>query len=430
MHIRAFFRKTFLKANHLIFPKLKSFLFKLNPPIYLKLKKIYKRIKQNAKSKIASSQKVSINQFHALSEKLHSNIDPDIQIYSNRYYCCDYLNKLNLHFESYNDNDGKAVRFCCGVLDKLPGSQYYATAEETVNELLKNYNNIVAESKMFSLLGKTSVNEIRKFTSTCVKCDLFQLKDWSGSDGLIHHICLNMNPMPCQSRCIYCDNNIFTKETIKDMHLHPENYKRPFDVIDHLKNNGMIADSTTWNIASGEITIHPFKERIYNLVGKQAAIYSSNCFIYDKDIAVNLASNPNSCIHLSIDSGTPKTWKKIKGANNFNTVLDNLRKYSESCIVPGQILLKYIILPGINDNSEDYIAVVEIMKSLKVNYITVSCDIRGKNLRNEKQSKALIKATGQLLAELKKNSMTYSFSPSFFSSYELENAIIFADTIS
>ena len=69
---------------------------------------------------------------------------------------------------------------------------------------------------------------------------------------------------------------------------------------------------------------------------------------------------------LSIDCGTPETWRKIKGFNNFDKAIENLEKYREYTTRPNQIRFKYIILPGINDSADDYEGLIEIMKRLDI----------------------------------------------------------------
>jgi wyosine [tRNA(Phe)-imidazoG37] synthetase (radical SAM superfamily) len=367
-----------------------------------------------------------IKQLYSLIEQLRSHID---FLKINKYHSCHYLDRFKLYFETYNDIDRRFVRFCCSALEKLPGSKLYATAQKTVKEIVKIHNNTITESKMYTLLAGSTECETRKYTSSCAKCDLYQFKEWKGNDGLIHYICLTMHPSPCQCRCIYCDNYLIGKDVINDMLLHPQNYEKIFDIIEYLKNNGMIADDVGWQLASGEITIHPFKERIYNLIENQSASFFTNCFIYDESISMNLAANSQSLINLSIDSGTPETWKKIKGFNNFDTVMDNLHKYSASCINPEQIHLKYLILPGINDSFEDYNSFVEIIKNLKVKKTEIACDMRERYSRNQEQSKALIKATGTLFALLKKNNLSYSINHALFSPDESKSSIVFADEL-
>ena len=40
--------------------------------------------------------------------------------------------------------------------------------------------------------------------------------------------------------------------------------------------------------------------------------FYTNAFIYDEDIANILKKNKNARLNISIDAGTPQTWKKIK----------------------------------------------------------------------------------------------------------------------
>jgi len=188
-----------------------------------------------------------------------------------------------------------------------------------------------------------------------------------------------------------------------------------FSILDWAVKNDMIAKDAVWEIACGEITIHTYKDRIYSYVKNKNAYFFTNCFIYDEKIAANLATNPQSAIKLSIDSGTPETWYKIKGMDNFNTVMDNLTKYSASSTRTDQINLKYIILPGINDNLKEYQAVIGIMKSLKVTHLEIACDLHTKYSSSKEQREALIKAAGYLVAILYKNGMTmYMHTDSFF----------------
>jgi len=368
-----------------------------------------------------------IERLKSLNEQLCSHID-----FTNvkKYRSCPYLERFNLYFESYDTKiGGRFVRFCCSDLDNRPGSSFCGTSQETAAQIKKELTNTVSESKIFSLLDMGGDKyETRKFTSTCAKCDLFQLKEWKGSDGLIHLISFTMSPSPCQCRCIYCGNHKYVN-MIKNSFLHLENARKVFDTINCLKNNDMIANDLVWQMASGEITIHPFKDQIYSLIGNQTAHFFTNCFIYDKSISINLATNPNSVINLSIDSGTPQTWKRVKGVDNFSTVLDNLRKYSANCIKPEQITLKYLILPGINDSLEDYTSVIDIMKSLKIKNLDISCDMRERYSRNKEQSKTLSKATGYLLAMLEKNNISYSVHNVHFSSDELKNSFAFSNEL-
>ena len=97
---------------------------------------------------------------------------------------------------------------------------------------------------------------------------------------------------------------------------------------------------------------------------------------FDEDIAQELHENPASFLNVSLDSGTAKTWYKVKGVNNFDHVIENLKKYSQSAHHPEQVSLKYIILPGINDSEEDFRAFVDFKKKWNMSLGTFSRDNR------------------------------------------------------
>ncbi len=190
---------------------------------------------------------------------------------------------------------------------------------------------------------------------------------------MIHYVNLSMYPAPCQCKCIYCgvhkgESGAFNKAACG------EYYEQLFETLDYAREIGLIAANATWQVSSGEIAIHPYKDRIFNLIKNQRVVFYTNCFIFDEGIAQNLSANPNSAINLSIDAGTPQTWLKVKGVNNFEDIAINLVKYFNASARPGQITLKYIVLPGINDNIQDYLSVIELMKILKVKHLTIARD--------------------------------------------------------
>ena len=113
-----------------------------------------------------------------------------------------------------------------------------------------------------------------------------------------------------------------------------------------------------------------------DLVHGEKVCFYTNGFIFDEDIARELHNNPLASINISIDSGTPETWHAVKGVNNFETVVKNLMLYRRYSNRPGQITVKYIILPQVNDFIEDFLSCINILKLLDVNAFTISRDTR------------------------------------------------------
>jgi pyruvate-formate lyase-activating enzyme len=297
------------------------------------------------------------------------------------------------------------MTLCCEGVEDIPGTAFGGSPRDSIENFRRNRAEIIAESVRLSLLGDVLPPE-HSYTAGCRKCANYISGEYGGGDGLIHYVNLSMYPAPCQCKCVYCD--IHSGESGRfNRELHGAHYKMLFEVLGYAKSNGRIAANAVWQISSGEITIHPYKSRIIDLVKHFSAVFYTNCFIFDKDKAKNLNKNLNSAINLSIDSGTPATWHKVKGVDNFETVTENLAKYRAASTRPGQISLKYIVLPGINDNLADYNAVAEIMGILGTKHLTIARDTNLKYSLGDAERKALISAAARLVLILHKNSLTF-----------------------
>lgn len=183
-------------------------------------------------------------------------------------------------------------------------------------------------------------------------------------------------------------------------------YDQIFTFLEYIKEQGWIAPDARWQVSSGEITLHPFKDRFLDLVEGQRVTFFTNCFLYDKRIGEILHNNPASSINLSIDAGTAQTWRSVKGVDNFAQVSQNLIAYYKNSTRAGQITLKYIVLPGINDTMEDYASLMELMKQLEAGHLTLSRDTSLKYKLNKKQSDELIRAVAYLYAFCEKHSIS------------------------
>lgn len=153
-------------------------------------------------------------------------------------------------------------------------------------------------------------------------------------------------------------------------------YEKLFDVIEVCEKRKLILKDALWAVACGELSIHPYRERILNLVDGKQVVFHSNCFKFDEGIANHLRKYPKSKLSFSIDAGTPEAWKKVKGYDNFAIAVENLERYVKNIAYPGQILLKFIILPGMNDRKEDFEGVIKIIKHLGIERLLVARDLR------------------------------------------------------
>ena len=322
------------------------------------------------------------------------------QLCSDNYYSCPFIEYSIFTVNGRIDGEEKSLTMCCEPIEDIPRVSLVGTPEEILEKYIG----------MRTLLVQEGGGGGGFFSSGCKKCSEYQKSSWNGSDGLIHYVNLSMYSAPCQGRCIYCEFKSSgccevssLSETVRT------GYEKLFSTLELAERAGLIAPDATWQVSSGEITIHPYRERILKLVENKQTIFFTNCFKYDKDIAQNLNKNTRSSINLSIDAGTAETWNKVKGVNNFDCVLSNLKKYQQASTSGGQITLKYIILPEINDSIDDYQGLMEIMRMLHVKELAFSRDVRVKYSACGSICDKLIDAAARLIAICNKNDIGHRF---------------------
>lgn len=284
------------------------------------------------------------------------------------YYGCSYLSRFNISFVGNFDlpldhkDNAAAVALCCE--DKPPGVPLRKTAKETLDELIGMRTRLV-------LRGGVGLDK----NSPCVNCCYYAKKNW-GFSFQITDVMLAMMPTSCQCKCFYCTQREGITSGWEKNPAVVSAYEKVFDLLNYAKKENVLSPNAGWNVASGEITIHPYKKQFMELLRGHPACFFTNGFIFDEGIAKELHDNPHALMSVSLDAGTAETWHKIKGVNNFAHVIANLKRYSSVAHHPQQIQLKYIVLPGINDSDEDFLSFTEIEKSLNVSAFNISRDNR------------------------------------------------------
>jgi pyruvate-formate lyase-activating enzyme len=174
----------------------------------------------------------------------------------------------------------------------------------------------------------------------------------------------------CNFRCSYC---VARKTTSVKMEL-PELFAA-------LKARGLFAPNFSCSFVAGEITIHPRRKKIYEALQMcdNCHIYT-NALIYDEYISTLLSSGRGRMI-VSIDAGTRDTFAKVKGVDAFDRVCKTLSRYGRES--KNAIDLKYIFLPGINDNEADVDGFIALASEIKSTSITISSDLFKTHLINK-----------------------------------------------
>lgn len=272
------------------------------------------------------------------------------------YVSCGDIANFNLAIVGKIGED--VVKICCdGDVANAPALPLSSSPRETLERFMG----------MRQALLSHGMRGDRTKAIVCDGCGRYRRGEYHVSP-LITYVNLGIYPSPCQCRCVYCTAD----KTFEDSPAVREGYERVFNLLEYGLKAGAFHPQAFWQISSGEITIHPYRERLMAIMSNKNGMFATNGFIYREEIGKILHENPGAHLQISIDSGTAASWKKVKGVDNFGEVVENLRRYHKMCTHPGQIMIKYIILPGINDTEEDFTQLVGLMKELDAPNLQVS----------------------------------------------------------
>lgn len=148
----------------------------------------------------------------------------------------------------------------------------------------------------------------------------------------------------CNFNCTYC----FVHARNKPPAACTEDRDEQLGVLRYVSEN--LGNRTLeLQFSTGELTVHPHREELLDLFARYRTTLFTNAGIYHEKIAALMSQGRLSLV-TSMDCGTAETFRIIKGVDFYDAVVENLRRYGAS---GGCITLKYILLPGINDNDAD-----------------------------------------------------------------------------
>jgi molybdenum cofactor biosynthesis enzyme MoaA len=163
----------------------------------------------------------------------------------------------------------------------------------------------------------------------------------------------------CNFKCCYCS---YGEELGK--------CDRKDNVYEIIQQIGELLDISFLSYNSGDITVSPYRDEILRIwkAKRWRGEISTNAAIYTEGI-YDLLNHRLIELNVSLDAGTANTFTKIKGVDCFEKVVKNLEQYA---MAGKNILLKYIILEGINDNDADIDGFVEIAARINAKRVIIS----------------------------------------------------------
>ena len=105
-----------------------------------------------------------------------------------------------------------------------------------------------------------------------------------------------------------------------------------------------------------------------------------------------------------------KTYKIIKNVDAFDKVLEHIKLYNEASEqFPYNVRIKYIIIPGINDNINEIDKFFNVMKKLNIKDLALDIEVQyARKYNNKDVSPHIFLLADYFIKSAKKNGMEYT----------------------
>jgi organic radical activating enzyme len=271
-----------------------------------------------------------------------------------KYKSCYWINS-GLHFLK----DG--VRFCC--------YEYLHTNSENI--IFPNYKGEKLDYTKYFEIKNTYKNMAKSGNvhPNCQNCIYLTEEEWSDDDYFDHFIFNHWQK--CNSNCIYCIQTLLPKSEKKL-------YYNVLPVIKDMKKNSLLK-STPQNcvvFGGGEPTLLSEFDKLIDFFLKENfnnIRVNSSGIKYSKSLA-NAIKNNSASLVISPDSGSKSMYELIKRVKTFDVVWNNIKKYVKDTNQSNNVIIKYIIIPKINDNKTEIDNFFNLILNSKVKKVSVSLE--------------------------------------------------------
>ena len=251
-----------------------------------------------------------------------------------RYISCKWL-ESGVCFD--NGVYGSNVKLCCYM--SAPGGGNSMIFEDYHGEKINwdEFFRIKNEYRNIQKSGET--------VEGCRGCVFLEEKDWLQEDYID---CIIFDHFTkCNCNCKYCyteeDKKMYNK--LKTYNIYP--------IIKEMFDKKIIRKGGAIGFGGGEPTILPEFDKLIGLFLKNEFYeirVPSSGIKYSKVIEKGISTGQLSVV-VSIDSSSKEVYRKIKQIDAYNIVCKNLKRYAKAKKFSYNVISKYIIIPGVNDNT-------------------------------------------------------------------------------
>ena len=187
----------------------------------------------------------------------------------------------------------------------------------------------------------------------CTGCPWLVRDEWKPIEEMkIKHISMEVHSV-CNLKCTYCSEIYYGgKQPNYDIEK----------VLTDFQSKGAIAKDVSLVWGGGEAVLLKNFDKVFtnvsNMLKPKFNYIFTNAIIFKDTIADFLGRNLAKII-VSVDAGTPEVFKKVRGADTFVKVFENLKRYAAT---KGQnVTIKYILMEE-NSTKDEVLGFVENVK--------------------------------------------------------------------
>jgi len=187
--------------------------------------------------------------------------------------------------------------------------------------------------------------------------------------GMSLGIDLSPDKKRCNFDCIYCE-----LEPAKPI-MEYDNPPKVEEIFEEVKNAVDEFDFDVLTITSnGEPTLYPYLDELIEklkTLNKKLLILSNSSTIDNKNIQETLKKL--DIVKLSLDSVNEKTFKKIDRPHKnieLKKIIEGIIEFRRA--FENELIIEILVVKGINDKEEEFIALNEVLKKINPNRVDIS----------------------------------------------------------